>query len=347
MTRANNFDALRILAASAVIFGHAHPLSASPDVLLLGESVQSVAVKIFFVISGYLVAKSWLYDPNFLRFIARRALRVFPGLMLLLALTTFVLGPLFTALPASDYFRSIDTWMYLGKNFLLYPVYALPGVFAANPYPVAVNGSLWSLPVEFAMYLFLPLIAVITRLIRSRIAFVTLMLVLAVLLFLSLIFFPAESQLVVWGSGSRSFANVAPFFLIGSTFAMSRSQRWIRLDWAIFFIFVVGLLQPSGYWVMQFFLMLILPYATLAFCLCKTPGLSGAGRYGDPSYGIYLYGFPIQQALFSIFGPQMGVWANALLSFPIVLLLAFISWHFVEKYALKIKPRGPNSLLTK
>lgn len=155
--RTNNFDALRLLAATVVVYGHAFPLTKTAQVVILGNSVESLAVKVFFVISGYLISESWLRDPQINRFLIRRALRIFPALIVVVLLSVLVLGPLATTLSIAGYFGNISVLMYL-KNIFLYPVYYLPGVFQSNPYPIAVNGSLWSLPVEFSMYLLTPLL---------------------------------------------------------------------------------------------------------------------------------------------------------------------------------------------
>jgi peptidoglycan/LPS O-acetylase OafA/YrhL len=338
VTRVNNFDAIRILAAVTVIFGHAHPLSQAPGTLLFGDSVQSIAVKIFFVISGFLVTKSWRSDPDLTRFFLRRGLRLFPGLALLLLLTVVVLGPLFTTLPLAEYFGSPSTYGYFWNNLVLRPVYALPGVFEANPYPSAVNGSLWSLPVEFFMYMLLPVIATVAAMMRFRGAFALLAIALAAAAFASLIYIPVESQLIIWGSGSRSLTDVGPYFLIGAVYAAKPIEAKLNSGWALFLVAVAALIQFNGYWTQQIVMMVVLPYVTLTLCLAATPGLSSAGRFGDPSYGIYLYGFPVQQAMFSIFGPQMSVWHNTLLSLPIVIALAYASWHLLEKRMLSHKP---------
>ncbi|MGH8032428.1 MAG: acyltransferase family protein, partial [Luteimonas sp.] len=110
MDRQNNFDSVRILAAAAVIYGHAHPLTATPDLVFFGNTIQSFAVKVFFIVSGYLVARSWASDPQPLRYLAKRGLRIFPGLLLCLALTVLVLGPMVTSLPLAVYFN--DAWRY-------------------------------------------------------------------------------------------------------------------------------------------------------------------------------------------------------------------------------------------
>lgn len=339
MTRINNFDAIRIIAALTVIFGHAHPLSAQPDVTLLGNSVGAVAVKIFFVVSGYLVTKSWWSDPNIGRFLMRRGLRLFPALVVVLLLTVFVLGPIFTTLPLLQYFHNPGVRGYFLYNLVLHPVYALPGLFASNLYPSAVNGSLWSLPAEVSMYLLLPVLAMIVTLVRSRAVFVGLVIVGSTLCLYYLLTVPPERQVVFWGTGSRSVADVGPYFFLGALFTVGWLDRLLNPGFALFMVACAALFQLPEYWMQQVVLMLMLPYAVLSFCTIASPFLSRAGRFGDPSYGIYLYGFPVQQALFNIGGPTMGPLHNALYSAPIVIILAYLSWHAIEKRALSFKPR--------
>jgi len=336
MNRLNNFDAVRIIAALAVIFGHAHPLSAQPDATMLGNAVQGVAVKIFFVVSGFLVAKSWFSDPHPGRFLLRRGLRLFPALLMLLVLTVLVLGPVFTTLPLQQYFADPGTRFYFSHNLMLYPIYALPGVFADNTYPHAVNGSLWSLPVEVLMYLILPVVAGIAMLARSRGVFVAL-----VLLGMgwSLYYLANSSMDVVrWGTGLRSALDVGPYFFIGALYATLRLERILDLGIAVVLIGFAALFQPSNYWLQQVLLMTVLPYAVLAFSTTATPFVCRAGRFGDPSYGIYLYGFPVQQMLFHVGGEAMGPLENTAWAVPIVIALAYLSWYVVEKRALSFKP---------
>lgn len=338
MTRENNFDAMRIVAALVVIFGHAHPLSAQPDPTLLGNAVQSVAVKIFFVVSGFLVAKSWWSDPHVGRFLLRRGLRLFPALFVLLALTVLVLGPLYTTLSVHDYVVDAGTIRYFIYNMVLSPVYALPGVFAENPYPVAVNGSLWSLPVEVSMYLLLPVIAIIAALARSKGVFVAISLLGIALSVYYLNAVPTEDQIVWWGTGSRSVADVGPFFFLGAIVAVTPIERALNPGGALFLVAIAALFQLPHYWMQQLVLMLVLPYVVLSFSTIATPMISKAGRFGDPSYGIYLYGFPVQQALFAVGGSSMGPLENTALAVPVAVALAYLSWHLVEKRALSFKP---------
>src|SRR5579871_1464824 len=93
-SRLNNFDHVRLFGALLVIYGHAYPLTGTVIPGFAANGVATIGVKIFFSISGYLVAQSWLRDPNIVRFFTRRALRIFPALIAVVLLSTFVLGPI-------------------------------------------------------------------------------------------------------------------------------------------------------------------------------------------------------------------------------------------------------------
>ena len=149
MTR-NGLDALRLLAALMVMWGHAFALHG--DGVGYGFHVERVGVGIFFLISGCLVTQSWMRDRSLLRFAARRALRVMPALVVVVALTAFVLGPFVTSLPAAAYLRDGRTWAYLRWAVLVPGSFQLPGVFPNNPGESVANGSLWTLPLEAICY---------------------------------------------------------------------------------------------------------------------------------------------------------------------------------------------------
>jgi len=344
LNRINNFDAVRIIAALVVIFGHAHPLSGHPDPTIFGNAVQSVAVKVFFVVSGFLVARSWESDPNPGRYLLRRGLRLLPGLALILALTVLVLGPALTTVPTSQYFADPTTWRYFVYNLVLQPVYSLPGVFTDNAYPAAVNGSLWSLPVEVLMYLILPFVMLTTIIDRSRWLFVIVAVAMALTSLVYLQRVPAEQQFVFWGMGSRSVFDVGPYFFIGALYAVTPLKNWLNAPVAILLIGLAAFFQTQSNLLQQLALMIALPYAVLAFAVQATPVISRLGRFGDPSYGVYLYGFPIQQTLFH-FWPAMGPIDNAVASAVLSLLCGLGSWHLIEKRALAFKPyKKPKTL---
>ena len=336
LERKNNFDAVRILAASAVIYGHAHPLTATEDLVFLGNSVQSFAVKVFFIISGFLVARSWHWDPSPVRYVAKRMLRIFPGLLLLL-LVTLVIGACVTTLPFSTYIADPGTRFYFLYNSVLYPAYSLPGVFAGLPYPVAVNGSLWSLPVEFLMYLVLPLVYWVGR----RLGGSAFLVIFAIALCAASLYWvrvaPPANPLVFYGTGLPSVLDVSPYFFLGAAFALSRISDHLNPSVALFLIGVLVFFRPeSGPWT-ELALYIVAPYCVLAFATSSSPGLQHAGRYGDPSDGIYLYGWPMQQLALMLV-PNLTPIGNTLIALPLAALAAYGSWHLIEKRALAIKP---------
>src|SRR6266446_2687017 len=180
--RHNNFDLLRLIAAVSVIFSHAFLLSENSqdhDPLMMltgGQTILGVVgVFIFFTISGYLVTQSFDATASPLVFLMKRALRIFPGLLLCLAVCVFVIGPLVTQLPLADYFWRPEPYLFLLHNAVLDVDYnRLPCVvFAPGNIGGIVNGPLWSLPCEVLMYLMLFGLGV-CRLLKMRVGLVLL-----------------------------------------------------------------------------------------------------------------------------------------------------------------------------
>lgn len=338
MSRSNNFDAMRILAALAVIYGHAHPLSGTADLHVLGNSIQSLAVKIFFVLSGYLVAKSWVHDPHFFRYLARRGLRIVPGLLLLLGVTVFIAGPLLTDLTLADYFSNPGVWRYFFLNAVLYPVYSMVDLFSGNVYPNAVNGSLWSLPLEFLMYLLFPAVFTLARVDGSNRLLWVFVLLLCGLSLQQLRMGGEVTGVVLYGTPVSAGLDVAPYFFLGALYSVSRLEHCLSAAGALYLVAALALLQPVSPAAMEVALYLALPYCVLSLCVASTAVLRAFGRFGDPSYGLYLYGFLVQQTVYALAAPGMTPVVNTLASIPMAAVLAYLSWHLIEKRALRLKP---------
>ena len=140
--RQNNFDALRLVAAISVIFSHSFLIAEGTQnrewlILLTGNQciLGLTGVFIFFAISGFLVTQSFEQTPNPLHYLAKRALRIFPGLFIATLTSAFVLGPLVTTLPLGAYLSRLEPYEYVVGNTLLdQTVQQLPGIsFADNP----------------------------------------------------------------------------------------------------------------------------------------------------------------------------------------------------------------------
>jgi peptidoglycan/LPS O-acetylase OafA/YrhL len=337
----NNLTALRWFAACLVLFGHAHAFLGLPEVLFLQiVPMGLLGVYIFFAISGYLVAQSWSRDPHVLRFMAKRSLRIFPGLAVCTLLSVLVLGPLLTSLDANAYWQNEHTLGYL-SNIALYISYHLPGVFAKNAWPHAVNGSLWSLPVEFFMYLLLALIGLVGALVQAALntqratAWLVGGMSLLFIALAALWALPTQEAMVVYRTDLRHIPMCGVYFMVGASLYCFQWEKHFTLSNVL--LALVAWLSLSHR--TQWFAMaswLVLPFVVMAFGLARHPWL-GRMHTLDYSYGIYIYAFPVQQTVAS-FWPQMPLPAYLLSTFVITVALAAISWHFVEKPALKLKP---------
>lgn len=165
----NNFDFLRFLAATLVIVSHSFPLTGFREIAVLHNTLGGHGVFIFFLISGFLITRSYLASNNVFLFFKARLLRIFPALIVVILLTIFVLGPAVTSIPLDQYFANKSTYQML-NNILLHSIsYKLPGVFEQNPYKYSVNGSLWTLKYEFTFYIFVAVLGVLTILKRKEI----------------------------------------------------------------------------------------------------------------------------------------------------------------------------------
>jgi len=321
--RRNNFDAIRLLAALTVVVGHAWPLTGTAHAPEVGGiRIHHLAVFVFFATSGYLISQSWMRSPNVRRFLAARALRIFPALAILVVLTIAIVGPLATDEPLGAYASSPVTWGYL-QNLTLAAVYELPGVFTTNPIPV-VNGSLWTLGPEFICYLCVMLLGLALArnpIVRS---------VLLTLLFVG-----------VWLSplGRETLAPTAMvFFGVGAVLAsLDRTLPVWPVVPAIAVWLGVHALVPDASLAIAW---LVVPFVVIAAGATSTPLVNRAGRFGDFSYGIYLWAFPVQQ-LVVVFAPGLPLALDILIVASITTAIAAASWHLVEKRALALKPQAP------
>ena len=335
----NNLTALRWFAAGLVLYGHAFVFLGLPEPLFLQwVPMGPLGVYIFFAISGYLVAQSWERDPHVLRFLAKRALRIFPGLAVCTLLSVLVLGPLLTTLDAGTYWRNEHTRGYL-TNMALYITYHLPGVFANNRLPHAVNGSLWSLPVEFFMYLLLALLGLLAaafKAVSNRLmAWAVGVMALVFMLLAALWAGTTTEALVIYRTDLRQVPMCGVYFLVGASLFCFKLTKYFTLSNVLLALVLWLCLGVQPHW-FAMAAWVVLPFVVLAFGLARQPWLVRM-HARDYSYGIYIYAFPVQQTLVS-FWPQMPLPAYLLSTLVITVALAAASWHFVEKPALKLKP---------
>ncbi|MFO6446932.1 acyltransferase family protein [Erythrobacter sp. NE805] len=331
--RDNNLNLVRMLAAGAVLVSHAFPISGGKDPLLVltGATGGEYAVAVFFGISGLLIARSFDRRETMLHFAAARVLRLFPALAVVLVLTVCA-GALLTRLPLADYLAARGTWTYIPANLLLAsPQFALPGVFETNPYGPQINGSLWTLFYEVACYGGVVLLGLIGVLRRRWLALAAAALV------------GCAHIGIAWGSAPGGplgeavsmrialLARLAFPFMLGTAAYVWR-ERLVLSGWIALALWIPTALLPAGT-LLAAGIVVALVYGALWFGFVPKGRLLGYNRIGDYSYGVYIYAFPVQQALVH-FAPGMSPLANIVLALPATLVLAVLSWTLVERRAI-------------
>lgn len=317
---------IRHIAATLVLISHAYPIAlgrGASDILgnvFYGTTIGELAVAAFFAISGFLVTASWerfQRDKNGWRgFLCARIFRIFPGLIGAV-LFTIVLGAVLTTSPTTKYVVGAIEY-FIRTTTLVSISQRLPGVFEENPMSLTINGSLWTLFYEFTLYM-LVCLAGLTGLLRRK-KFLILSLVSLPLIFLATSKFNISDRVhtlsllsVPFGTGVLAwvYRDRIPF-----TFA------WVVVTCLIAWAALgTNLSEPILYFSTA---ILVLYLAHIKNARLKWPS-----KWGDFSYGIYIYAFPIQQIM-AHFWPASPI-ANVLLSLPPTLIMAAISWHFIEK----------------
>jgi peptidoglycan/LPS O-acetylase OafA/YrhL len=203
-----------------------------------------------------------------------------------------------------------------------------------------VNGSLWSLPPEMSMYLLLPALAVVSLVVTRGYGLIALAASLVTLVALVVVLPSAELRsALVYGTRVWAWFAVAPFFLVGACYAFFGWDRGLKhsIALALLALLLVAPVFPTA---TELLLILALPYIVLAFGVAPAPFGGTLTRHGDFSYGLYLYAFPIQQALVALDAPG-GAWGNIALAALLAGGCAALSWHLVERPALRAKPVAP------
>jgi peptidoglycan/LPS O-acetylase OafA/YrhL len=296
------------------------------------KTFGTAGVSIFFFLSGCLVWTSWARDPHLLRFSQRRALRIFPALLVVCVVSVFILGLSATTLSWREYLASPQTWRYV-LTVGMWTSKTLPGLFPDNPLPYVVNGSLWTLPVELLCYASVVVVgmAVAWTKLPDGVEVV-------VALWLTVLLASFGARAV--GSHFEPHLEMAAMFWCGAFYGHCRHTpytTWLG-GLAALALLAFGVLGPHG---LERTAMLGFAAALVHLAMSVPTGARLTGPFGDLSYGVYIMAFPVQ---------QLGVhWARALnWSFPVslvfsilvTLVLAYLSWHLVEKPALLHKPSG-------
>jgi peptidoglycan/LPS O-acetylase OafA/YrhL len=329
--RPAGFDYLRISLALAVVGIHVPQVVsgmaiAYPFWMPWLRPIHAIVIPLFFALSGFLVAGSLLRSKTLITFFGLRILRIAPALSVEVLLSALILGPLFTNKPLTEYFTGRLFFRYF-YNLVGHVQYSLPGVFADNPFPDMVNEQLWTIPPELKCYILVGLLS-LCLVFRHRLV------LLAVAIGFNLAIFALYGM-----APGDGHINVGPSVIIGCFLAGVVSfvfRDKIPARASFFMVAMVAsiamLLIPHG----EYFLPAPIAYS-VAYLGTFNPNRSRLLFSGDYSYGIYLYGFPLQQAVVATGGAHGNWFLNVIVALPFIITIAAFSWWVVERPSLALR----------
>jgi peptidoglycan/LPS O-acetylase OafA/YrhL len=333
-SHSNNFDLVRLILATLVMFEHAYYLPFNSPVheplfQLSGGQLDfgALAVNFFFVVSGFLVTRSWLLSQDAGRYFKKRAARILPGFF-----TASAIGVIVAVLSAPDWFTflaKINARAAVAKVISLHP--SEYGAFPHNPMPGITMGTLWSIRYEFDCYVVVAALGLLGLLGRAS---TLLILVVSVAALIAQRFGYLEMPCLDHGalglllSNPTQWPRLLSFFFAGAAFYCWRDA--IPRSFFTLAVAVIMIAFAARYGGLEFILIVAGSYCLFFFALSapvmKLPA--------DISYGLYLFGFPTQQAIIALGLGFVPFWLFAL-SFPIACLVAFASWTFIESPFLR------------
>ena len=311
--------------AHVIMLAHLVELSQSEDLSWLGTFCKSyLGVCGFFVISGFLVAKSLSKTPDLKVYFMKRTKRILPAYVVVILLSVLFLS-LFSTLSFTAYFSSKETYSYTFWNliFLNFMQPVLPGVFLENPYPF-INGSLWTMKIEEGFYLILPLLFLFLTKLKNK------NLGLFLIYVLSIAYSYVMLEIFDKPLLEKQLPGKLSLFVVGIYIFMN-FEYFIKHKWRYLMISVLLLVLQFTY----FDFSVIFPFAfgvIILFLAYSLPFTESFSKKADYTYGIYLFHFPIIQVLvhyklFEKYNPYLVLLFMLLL----VYTCAYLSWHLIEK----------------
>lgn len=326
MQSRNNFDLLRLLFASVVCVVHAQQLSDMSELTLVTWALSStVAVKAFFVVSGYLIFMSYDRSSSVWSYAQKRVRRIYPAYFTAVALCALGLA-VFSQNSLSEYFSG--AWFkYLVANlvFLNFLKQDLPGVFDANKLQ-AVNGALWTLKIEVMFYISVPIFAFVFKR-CGRVRSLVLFYLLSILYAFLCSHLAEMTGKPLYEELGRQLPGQLSYFLAGVFYYFYESElkaHMLKLTLGaiavlgVHFVYAVAVLEPIA-------------LATLVVFAATYKPLGNFGKYGDFSYGVYILHFPIIQLLIQQGVLQDAPWLFLLTVICFTVVGAVVMWHLVEK----------------
>ncbi len=288
----------------------------------------TIAVDSFFILSGFLITKSFLGSRSWLDYLLKRVRRIYPGFFVAMLFCMLAIVPLSGATLAGGRLQQVGQFLL---NTLQLKEFNYQHAFETNPWPGAINGSAWSISYEFWCYIGIALLGLIGFLRKPRIMQIAFWLTIAIALaFEATGWKPGGGFLGKIFGYPPFWARLLPMYLSGAVFFLYRRRIQHRLTWVV--AAVAGLAIAARVplaWSVCF--PIAGTYLLLWFAYSPLAQLAGFARFGDLSYGTYLYAFPVQQVVTRYAGSSIHPIFLFAVASVITLLLAALSWHLVEK----------------
>jgi len=344
-----NFDYLRLIAASTVIFSHSFTIAQGteanePLVRLWGkDNIAAIyGVCVFFMISGFLITMSAVNSRSLLQYAANRLLRIYPALLACQTLCALVLGAMFSTIGVWAFITHLD-WARYAYYYTLDPAMSwdIPTVIFfpdAKGTGVGLNGSLWTIQQELFCYLLVGGLRAL-RLLNKWSVLALLLISLPYLMPWSRNDVEVIMEFINWGIEDTRVYDyfwVGPSFFMGATifFVWDRNQRLPAWPMAICLVLFLYALHRQHYYDL---FPLYFAYPLLWLATTDRIRMPSLKKFGDISYGVYLYGWPMQMMIRGLWGPSIQWWQLFLLAMAAAGLCGYVSWHLLEKPMLTLK----------
>lgn len=351
----NSLGLIRLVLASLVIVDHAFPLGGFGKDPFWGmthgqASLGSLAVGGFFAVSGYLIAKSGM-SGDVIQFMWRRTIRIFPAYWLVLLVTAFLIAPMiwvsggqqlgeyFSLAPNGPVNYFTANWTLNIGTYGIYDLLASTTPYGREVGASAFNGSLWTLIYEWRSYLIIASLVTFGLLTRARIIIPMLAIFFFILQLIAGFNWDAVVALVPNFMADQYMITLGFTFLVGSVFAVYSKQVIFddRLG-AFTGLLALATLRFGGFSTIG---TIAAVYFVLYLAARLPQKLHWIGQKNDYSYGVYIYGFLVQQVLSYMGLYTWGFFPYVAISWIVAMGCAWLSWHILEKHALALKDWGP------
>lgn len=326
----NNYNLLRFVFASLVIVSHAIEIkfgNRDNEILtrIFGTlSFGELAVDSFFILSGFLISKSWIERPDIAFYLKSRILRIYPGFIASSLLCTFIVGPLYSD---STYYDNLNFFRYI-KSIVLLSEPSTNGLFLGSFHPV-MNGSVWSIFIEFCCYTLL-LIFGISKLLSKRYPWI--------LLTVCVIAVYALDRLHILNTGwIYLYVRCTMFFCAGCCFYLYKDSLTWNKKYAISAAIAAALFMFNSI-IAEIALAFFWGYSIIYFANNGSNFLN-FNKLPDISYGIYLYAWPVNKVIYQE-APEINPYLCMVVTLALSICIATISWYAIERPFLSLKKKS-------